>query len=309
MNNKMKILSVFFAINLSMAALAGEYFLESSIYDVEKDFDSKDYLQVLAEADGQVYQLKKSDENLVAIIKDAINSNNVLNLVVKSNDEVDANAINEIVGINTISNEITTSSFMDFDSIENDDYKGPLENYTPTVLTSMTQAQELFDFLDAYAAKRRSQCFNRAHVWSYEIDVKKGVKTKKNFIFYTQKYRKQINKKWWFHVAPTVVVNNEDIFLDWTFTDEPMNRNAWEGIFVKPLKKRLGETFNCEKIDRMSTYRNRTTTDWCFHLETSMYYWGPLQIDYLEMNKEKKLEWDMGELNAARREAFGKRSW
>ena len=56
--------------------------------------------------------------------------------------------------------------------------------------------------------KRRSQCFNRAYVWSHELLKFDNIHSKKILIYYTNKFRADLDPKWGFHIAPMVVMEN-----------------------------------------------------------------------------------------------------
>ena len=46
-----------------------------------------------------------------------------------------------------------------------------------------------------------SQCYDKAHYWSYEWS-RQNLSLGKMFLFFTESYIRRYNYKWWFHVAP-----------------------------------------------------------------------------------------------------------
>lgn len=82
---------------------------------------------------------------------------------------------------------------------------GPLENYFASVIPS-NKVKATFDSMRT-STKSRSQCYNRAYVWSYELAKVNKVHSKKILIYYTNKYRKLLNPDWGFHISPVVTVD------------------------------------------------------------------------------------------------------
>jgi hypothetical protein len=81
----------------------------------------------------------------------------------------------------------------------------PLENYFASVIPS-NKVKATFDSMRS-STKSRSQCYNRAYVWSYELAKINKVHSKKILIYYTNKYRKLLNPDWGFHISPVVTVD------------------------------------------------------------------------------------------------------
>ena len=82
-------------------------------------------------------------------------------------------------------------------------FRTPLDHYTVHQYRKYEQAQALMnDF--RRDTLNSSQCYNRAHVWTYEAFKKYNIYMGKMWIFYTDKYIREFNNKWWFHVAPYI---------------------------------------------------------------------------------------------------------
>src|SRR5690606_17139424 len=154
----------------------------------------------------------------------------------------------------------------------------PMTNYTPSNVASLDLAKKMFNHLIP-KTKAWSQCFNRAHIWARQLAKNYGVKSQKILIYYTKRYRKEVDKKWWFHIAPVVSVNGEKYVLDREFTREPHLALAWEEIFrAKMISKRVGPRgYQCKQIKNIKEYYDAANTnyEYCNIQYTSMYYWEP----------------------------------
>jgi hypothetical protein len=207
-------------------------------------------------------------------------------------------------------------------------------------------------------------CFKRAMLWSYKLNRKYNVQSKKVFMHYTDKFNHELddqgrngvgarlgrlfssNDGWDFHVAPLVNIDGEDLVLDPHLRNKPETIEAWvdflteRGEFLlekrqksllKDLKKArkkaskydrysydqlqkfkaevreleqklkyLGLTENprqkmdikCKKITHIMEFDRNQDTEWCYYQETSMYYFAPLELRYLnygDINWDKRL--------------------
>ncbi|MBG58846.1 MAG: hypothetical protein CMJ16_00150 [Peredibacter sp.] len=226
----------------------------------------------------------------------------------------------------------------------------PIEGY----YTTDHSKYELEKFWDEVARINRrmvgEDCFKRANIWSYKLDKDYGVKSKKVFMHYTDKFNFELddqgrtglgrffgrlassNDGWDFHVAPAVEVNGTDYILDPHIVDGPKPVEDWvehltergERLLkkrqydllddlrsykrklhrasrsrasryeakiaeIKGTLKRLGLTedpdqrvdIRCQKITHIMEFDRAQQDAWCFYQETSMYYYGPLQLRFL----------------------------
>lgn len=76
-------------------------------------------------------------------------------------------------------------------------------DYEPTILSGQDEANKIFKKLNG-RYRRRSECYNRAHVWSYESLSRFSLKSMKVFLFFTRKYIREYDFGWWFHVSPSL---------------------------------------------------------------------------------------------------------
>jgi len=139
---------------------------------------------------------------------------------------------------------------------------------------------ELWNLLKKSSIKS-SICSNRAMVWNYEMKQQYDVDSKKIFIHYTNIYQligynegRHISKAeryfrtklpgskiWVYHVAPSIVVDGQDIVLDKQYRDGPVTALEWEAKYTRKIDKLLNNVNSrTEIIERLKKsidkYRN-----------------------------------------------------
>lgn len=151
----------------------------------------------------------------------------------------------------------------------------PLEKANITTLASYEDAQAIMNGLRSDTGDY-SQCYNRAHVWTYETLVNSGTTLGKSWIFFTKKYIREYTYKWWFHIAPYTKVNdaNQTYVLDRGFTMIPYNLVNWKNIFMK-------NQADCPVIQNYQDYEDHQDTADCYLMFSSQYYWQPHQLKKL----------------------------
>lgn len=100
-------------------------------------------------------------------------------------------------------------------------------------------------------------CFKRANIWTYTLNKHYGVKSKKVFMHYTNKFNREIddmgrsgagallgrmfsrNKGWDFHVAPAVTVNGVDYVLDPHLRKKAETTEQWVEFLTERGESRL----------------------------------------------------------------------
>lgn len=173
-------------------------------------------------------------------------------------------------------------------------------SYEPTILASAEEAKTVFKGLRR-GASAWSQCYNRAHIWSYESKNKFNLDSMKVFTFYTRKYIREYNFDWWFHVAPfTYVKAGEEIeerVLDPMFAKGPLKTKDWTDIFMR-------NKVTCPVISKYSEYENNEEASYCYLYKASMFYLQPLDLDRLERSGVTKSEWLNYEVRRAYRNGF-----
>lgn len=243
----------------------------------------------------------------------------------------------------------------------------PIEGYQTTNHTKDELARFWKKVKNLEGKMKGKDCFKRANIWSYTLNRHDGVKAKKVFMHYTNKFNHEIddmgrsgagavfgrlfsrNKGWDFHVAPAVTVDGVDYVLDPHLRKKAETTEQWVEFLtergeyrlkirhkdlLKDLKKArrrlrkaienknatyadvadsrskvreieeklryLGLTENpnqkidikCKKITHIMEFDANQYTEWCYYQETSMYYFGPLQLrllNYGDINQDLRL--------------------
>jgi hypothetical protein len=143
------------------------------------------------------------------------------------------------------------------------------DEYVPTNLSAMDDAEAIFKKMRR--THGNSQCYNRAHVWTYEEFNRSGLQSMKLFMFFTRSYIWKYRYKWWFHVTPMTYVNGTPITMDRTFMKHAVPVKTWTDNFI--YSKR-----DCPVITHYSDYRDHQETDHCYLHPASMYFWQPRDL-------------------------------
>jgi hypothetical protein len=171
--------------------------------------------------------------------------------------------------------------------------------YEPTLIENLELAQEYFR--EARYVDKESQCFNRAHVWSYEWFVKHAINSNKTWIFFTRRYIRKFKFKWWFHVSPSVQVMENGFptekIMDIKYARGPLPIHRWTEIFMR-------DRATCPLVKTYSDYANYPETGSCFLMNTSMFYYQPFDIESKETWETMKANWYDSEIKEAYLEAF-----
>ncbi|MCO4754579.1 MAG: hypothetical protein KC478_08850 [Bacteriovoracaceae bacterium] len=253
--------------------------------------------EILAYYDGRVFEVSPDSQDVLETLKSARMFDSSVDIETSSNYLViDKNAPEMITAA-----KLNSSASLEYFS-EN----STLENFEPSDVESMDRATQMFNHLYP-RTRRKTECFNRAHIWNRQLDKSFGVKSEKIFIFYTRKYRRAYRRwKWWFHTAPLIRVNGDPIVMDREFTTNPITEKSWEWQFSAP--NREDETHRCTKIDEMSDYYDRYNTNniFCNTLIAPMYYWEPSELKKREDQRRYKTDWVNWELRLAARDVYGR---
>lgn len=176
----------------------------------------------------------------------------------------------------------------------------PIEQYRPTVIENMDLAHKYFK--EARYVSKESQCYNRAHIWSYEWFLNHTVYSNKSWLFFTRKYIRKFKFEWWFHVAPSVQVRDNGVvkekIMDIKYGRSPIDPKRWTDIFM------LNDA-HCPLVTTYSDYANYPESGWCFTMRSSMFYYQPFDIEMKETWGSIKGNWYDSEVKAAYLEAFG----
>lgn len=153
--------------------------------------------------------------------------------------------------------------------------------------------------------KEKSQCYNRAHVWSWEMrrysENGRVVQPGKMWMYFTKKYIRAYRFKWWFHIAPYVQLNGEEVVMDKKFLRGPISTRGWTDFFIQPRTE-------CQNISRYSQYENNPNDGHCFLMRTSVHYYQPYQAENLEKGTgQEQTSWQQWELKQAYKDGVGSR--
>ncbi len=172
--------------------------------------------------------------------------------------------------------------------------------YTPTLLSSLAQADQIFQNMNQ-RFRKKSECYNRAEVWTYEAFKETGTLSMKVFLFFTSKYIREYRYGWWFHVSPYAMVseNNQAIerVLDRAYFESPALMKDWTDYFIEP------KTI-CPVVAKYSDYSNHQSESYCYLIKVPMYFWQPRDIEELEKSGVEKTEFIQSDLDWAYRQAF-----
>lgn len=196
--------------------------------------------------------------------------------------------------------EITSvASHEDPNLTEFNEEKSLLYSEKPSVINSMELAQKFFSA--ARYKDKESQCFNRAHLWSYEWKKKNYLNTAKIFIFFTPRYIREHDFHWWFHVAPYVHVaigpEIKERVMDRKYLKQPSSIKQWVETFMEKGSK-------CRTVKVYTDYANYPEAGDCYLIRSSMFTYWPLDLELEELNGTKKTSWVESEVQSAYADAL-----
>lgn len=181
-------------------------------------------------------------------------------------------------------------------------FNSPDEDYVGTTLKSLTEARKYFR--EARRKKEKSECFNRAMVWSYEWWKRRNLKSYKQFIFFSRSYIRRYQFHWWFHVAPLVHVKiNRKIqerVMDAKYTSGPTTVRAWTNIFMR-------NNASCKTISSYSEYADFPYSRDCYIQKTHMFTYQPADLQMYEAWGFSKDHFEGNEVRSAYLEAYSLR--
>lgn len=204
------------------------------------------------------------------------------------------------------------------------------QNYQPTILGSVAEAQRLFD--EERNLSHDSQCHERAMVWSYDMFRNRQVKSMKVMMFYTQRFRTEFKHKskglfgsstsiykWWYHTAPAVYVKTDigivPYVLDREFLDRAVRLNEWSYHFLVTeivgndnsnipysnvsSRKLTDREAQCQVIGNFREYavprlQDQLTNYWCQVRIFPMYYMQPGNVAMMDCDESKDADYTRG---------------
>ena len=276
---------IFFIIFfLSALPLMANTEVSTQIYDVDMGSTSEEPLIFLKS--GQVVTYPYGNKALYDSLLRAIAKKQWFKFVL--NDE------REIISMTEIESPVAPAPEKNFKSFEQD------EPFVPSILRDMDQARSFF-YQARTDAKAVSQCFNRAHIWSYEWRIKNNLYSSKAWVFFTRKFIRKYKFEWWFHVAPMVHVaidgEVKERVMDIKYSKGPLKLKQWTNIFMR-------DSSDCPVVEKYSDQADFPESGSCFVMKSSMYYYQPIDLELQEVEKTEKKKWLAPEVKHAYLEAF-----
>lgn len=286
------------------ASFANAGSITTRVHDVMAPETANEAYLILG-TNGAVYEVSENNSELVKKAYAAKKSGHAVEFKTKGLFL----KLNDTSAERDILKDIVLKSPEDDGQVENEVPSVPtaLDNYSPSVLADMNEAKKVFRSMRR-DHRRKSQCYNRAHVWTYElwknvrIDGEK-MRSQKIWIFFTRKYIRAYRYKWWFHVAPltSVAGASEDVVLDRKFSSRPQLLTEWKNFFMH------NNAF-CPEIKFYSEYNNNQQYQDCYLLKSNMFYHQPLDIERLENDGVESTYWNMPNLIRAYKDGIRWRS-
>ncbi len=267
--------------------------------------------------DGRIYEIAADNEDVLEKAHIALEDQVEIELNIGENAGAEdlLGARTEILDINLQQEELMSAMVEKFyaerpelsnrsQTQKDSRLRSMLLNSYITNLDSSYEAQELFS-TQRTDTRQKSQCYNRAHVWSWELSQKyynnRRIQTGKIWVFFTSRYIKNYRYKWWFHIAPYVHVNNEVAVMDKSFTSTPVSERAWTNRFVKSQEA-------CPVVSKYTAYRKNQWAADCYVMKSSVFYWQPWQLENVEKRGTTKVDWIEREIRKAYKNAIGRRA-
>jgi hypothetical protein len=209
-------------------------------------------------------------------------------------DEAEAQKLRAMEALKDSRHEISPDSMKSFSSLNNEE-----PPYTPSVI-SQAEATNLFNRMNRNYT-RKSECSDRAHVWTYDEFERNSLNGQKAFIFFTDAYIKRTGFKWWFHVAPMYDVQTsggvQKMVFDYMYMGRPAPVSEWKNLMVHSKRECVTE-FNFNDYNA-----GADQTQDCYMKFSSMYYHFPAEIGARE-NGTYRSEFNPVEVKSTRARAF-----
>ncbi|MFT6630326.1 MAG: hypothetical protein ACJAS4_000262 [Bacteriovoracaceae bacterium] len=286
-----------------LANTASAYTL--GIVDIDEPITSTDSY-VAYGSDGRMYEISQDNLEVVELAKEAMASRYEVEVEFSNSSEAEdiLELRNTITKISLTTNEVDEAVQEAIDALNKEVHfngNASLLNSYVTDVSSQAQANQLF-LTQRRDTKTKSQCFNRAHVWSWELNKKsiggRSIQTGKIWIYFTKKYIRDYKYKWWFHISPYITVNGELRVMDRSYLSQPSSEKTWTDKFISSKQ-------NCPEIYKYSDYANNQFSSHCYVMKSSVFYWQPWQLENIENRNQGRSEWSPSELKAAYRNAIG----
>lgn len=278
----MRLLLVFF-LYLFVSPLLATTEIKTQIHDIDMGQVNEEPLIFLST--GQVVTFPDGEKADFTSLYEAMKRKAWF--VITINSEREITSFREIAPPPSLTNKMTAPPSLN----------GP---YVPSILKNLDHARSFF--YDARTtAREESQCYNRAHVWTYEWRTSRNLYSSKAWIFFTKRYIRKYKFEWWFHVAPMVhvIVNNsvKERIMDIKYAKGPLRLKQWTSIFMR-------DDADCPVVEKYTDQANFPESGSCFVMKSSMYYYQPVDLEKTEISGIQKSRWLEPEVRHAYKEAF-----
>lgn len=177
----------------------------------------------------------------------------------------------------------------------------PGKPFQPSIIKNYSTATDLLLTFNSKAISG-AQCYDRAHVWTYEASKNQKVELGKAWLFFSDNYIARYKFKWWFHVAPVakVIMKGEiqERIMDREFAPFPMQQKIWTDKFME-------NKIDCKAITKYTDYSKHPDEDDCYILRSTPYFWQPKDLEALEKTGAEKGDYIPWEVAYAYRYGFG----
>lgn len=217
----------------------------------------------------------------------------VLNKIKKAHDENQMIKVELDQNNNIYDSRILASSFMETSEAVS------FATFKPTVLKDINSAIRMFNKMRKNYTQK-GECFNRAHIWTYEQHKQTNTNMMKIFMFFTEKYIRKYKFKWWFHVTPMIYVKNLESprTMDRRYSGGPRQVKTWSDTFVKTKRA-------CKKVEKFDDFWLNQNVEDCFHIHASMYYVMPRDLEKRDLTGIEKEAFIEKEIRKAYWNGFG----
>ena len=298
----MKIFILLTSFVLSLSASANQ--------KVQQIFDTSPLLEgysTIFLSDGEIVHFDQDNTKLMEKAQSAFENSFFVELVKDDKESISDDTAAIIIDLYTLpallkkpveSESTEFGSDIKFEQLKSLLSLNPLDGDKPTVFSSYDQAQAIMDSFNGKTSDS-SQCYNRAHMWTYEALVKKRVNLSKVWIFFTHKYIREYRYKWWFHVSPYAHVNdgNKMYVLDRGFTNIPYNLTNWKNLFIKSQAE-------CPIITDYRQYEYNQEVTHCYLILSTQFYWQPYNLKNLSVSGIRQTKYKRVDLQITYKDAL-----
>jgi len=237
---------------------------------------------VLLKETGRV--LRTSNDQLVKSLAESSNTGALISFI-EDQDQILSFAKSEIVSDQpTVLDSYRDDTLPSFSMhLKSSSARYTDANYSPSDLASTDDAQKLMDELKINE-KSNSQCYQRAHLWSIEMLQMANVRSEKVFLFFSERYMREYRFHWWFHVAPFVLINNQESVIDPSFLDHPADMQTWVNFFMFTHP-------TCKVVASYQEYEALNDQEYCLLRKLPMFYFEPTQVEARDKNNEVITQW------------------